>query len=208
MTRQFKDFLDAKAKLENAGLYKGLVAFGSARISMDDAHIKEIEEIADLCAKRILEKGKKISFITGGGPSVMTAWLKGAYREGIQTSGLFMQLMKEKVLNPYAIPEISCEVETLESRKAILFEYAKCAIIFKGGFGTLDEVFSMLTLIRTGNMQSVQMFVYPADFYQDTLNFKELLKVGTINQNEADMLKFFDKKEDLLQELYKIIDAG
>ena len=149
MNRQFKDFLEAKEKLERAGLYKGLVAFGSARIDMEDGHIKEIEEIADLCAKRILEKGKKISFITGGGPSVMTAWLKGAHREGIQTSGLFMQLMKEKVLNPYAIPEISCEVETLESRKAILFEYAKCAIIFKGGFGTLDEVFSMLTLIRT-----------------------------------------------------------
>ena len=207
MKRQFKDFLGAKEKLERAGLYKGLVAFGSARIDKEDVHIKEIEEIADLCAKRILEKGKKISFITGGGPSVMTAWLKGANSKGLKTSRLSMQLMKEKVLNPYAIPEISCEVETLESRKAILFEYAKCAIIFKGGFGTLDEVFSMLTLIRTGNMQSVPMLVYPASFYQDTLNFKELLKAGTINQNEAEMLKFFDKKEDLVQELYRIIDA-
>ena len=206
MERKFEDFIKAKEKLEKAGLYKGIVAFGSARIPEKDRHYKDVVEIANLCANRVKEKNKKISFITGGGPSIMTAWLQGAYMQGIQTAGLFMYL-QEEVLNTYAIPEISCVVDTLESRKAILFEYAKCIVVFKGGFGTLDEVFGLITLIRTGLMKPIPIFVYPAKFYKDVFNFKKLLKDGTINKQEAKMLTMCKSKKELLARLYEFIDS-
>lgn len=206
MKRNFKDFIKAKKRLEKNGLYKGIVAFGSARICENNKHYQEVVEIADLCATRILEKNKKISFITGGGPSIMTAWLQGAYRKKIQTAGLFMPLQQEKELNKYAIKKISCIVETLESRKAILFEYAKCVVVFKGGYGTFDEVFGLITLIRTGLMKPIPIFVYPADFYKDVFNFKNLLEEGTINKQEAEMLVMCKTKEELLNKLYSFID--
>ena len=126
--------------------------------------------------------------------------------QGIQTAGLFMYL-QEEVLNKYAKPEISCVVDTLESRKAILFEYAKCIIVFKGGFGTLDEVFSLITLIRTGLMKPIPIFVYPANFYKDAFDFKKLLKDGTINKQEAQMLTMCKSKKELLNRLYEFIDS-
>ena len=206
MERKFKDFIKAKRKLEKNGLYKGIVAFGSARIFEDNKHYQEVVNIANLCAKRVLEKNKKISFITGGGPAIMTAWLQGAYRKGIQTAGLFMPLQQEKELNKYAIKKISCIVDTLESRKAILFEYAKCVVVFKGGYGTFDEIFALITLIRTGLMKPIPIFVYPADFYKDVFNFKNLLEEGTINRQEAQMLTMCNTQEELLGNLYKFID--
>ena len=206
MERKFEDFIKANEKLKKAGLYKGIVAFGSARIPETSKHYKEVVEIADLCANRVAEKNKKISFITGGGPAIMTAWLQGAYRKGIQTSGLFMPLQLEKELNKYAIKKISCTVNTLESRKAILFEYAKCVVVFKGGFGTFDEVFALITLIRTGLMKKIPIFVYPSKFYNDVFNFKNLLKEGTINEQEAKIMTMCKNKRDLLDKLYKFID--
>ena len=206
MERKFEGFIKAKKKLEKAGLYKGIVAFGSARIFENNKHYQEVVEIADLCAQRVIKKRKKISFITGGGPAIMTAWLQGAYRKGIQTSGLFMPLQLERELNKYAIKELSCIVDTLESRKAILFEYAKCVVVFKGGFGTFDEVFALITLIRTGLIPRIPIFVYPAKFYKDVFNFKNLLKEGTINSEEAGLLTMCNSKKDLLNKLYQFID--
>ena len=94
----------------------------------------------------------------------------------------------------------------MESRKAILFEYAKCVVVFKGGYGTFDEIFALITLIRTGLMKPIPIFVYPADFYKDVFNFKNLLEEGTINRQEAQMLTMCNTQEELLGNLYKFID--
>lgn len=204
----FKDYEAAKKKLAESNFPKGLVGFGSARIPMDDYHIKEVEEISALCAKRVLEKGKNISFITGGGPSVMTAWLEPAYKLGAPTGGMALVLPHEKEEDQlkFCDKNTSCIFKTFEARKAIMFDYAKCIIIFKGGFGTMDELYSALTFMKTKRMPEVPVFIYPASFYKDVLNFETFIEAKTIKPNEGDMLKFMNSKEELIENLYNLID--
>jgi uncharacterized protein (TIGR00730 family) len=202
------DYAKNKEKLVKANFPKGFVAFGSARISMDDQHIKEINEVACLCAKRILTKKKNISFITGGGPSVMTAWLEGAYKAGGKTGGMALLLPHEKENEQlkFCDKDSACIMKTFESRKALMYDYAKALIIFKGGFGTMDELFSALTFIKTKKMPEVPILVYPSDFYKDVLNFKTFVKAKTIEKSEYDIIKFMNSKEELLDNLYNLID--
>jgi uncharacterized protein (TIGR00730 family) len=203
------DYKIAKEKLVKSNFSKGITAFGSARIPMDDPHIKEIEEISTLCAKRVLEKNKKISFITGGGPSVMTAWLSGAHSIGAETGGIALMLPHEKPEDQlrFCNKDTSCTMQTFEARKALLIEYSKAIIIFKGGFGTMDELFATLTLMKTGKIPEIPIFIYPSDFYKDILNFKSFIDAKTVKQSEIEVLKYMDTKEELLERLYGVIDG-
>ncbi len=202
------DYKNAKQTLEKHNFPKGLLAFGSARLPMDDPHIKEVEEISSICAKRILEKGSDISFITGGGPSVMTAWLKPAFELGAKTSGMAMLLPHETIEQQlqYCDKNTSFIFDTFQSRKALMLDYAKCIIVFKGGTGTLDELFEALVSMKTGKINEFPIFIYPADFYSDVLNFKKLVEGGTLGYEDFDTLHFINSKEELLKELFKIID--
>jgi len=210
MIKNFKDYEDAKNKLEMHNFPKGIVAFGSARIPMNDEHIKEIEEISTVCAKKILSEKKNISFITGGGPSVMTAWLKPAYELGAQTGGMALLLPHEKEEDQlkFCNRETSCILQTFEARKAIMLEYAKCIVIFKGGFGTMDELFEALTLIKTRRIPEIPVFVYPANFYKDVLNFEKFIEAGTIRDDEWSVLKFMNSKQELIDNLFDLINKN
>jgi uncharacterized protein (TIGR00730 family) len=206
-----EDYITSKAKLIKGGLHKGIVAFGSARISEEDPHLKEIVEISKLCAERVKAKSKPVSFITGGGPSVMTAWLKGAYNVGdVQTSGIVLPLPHETPEQQFqnANKEVSVSTKTFQARKALMFEYARALIVFKGGFGTMDELFYGLTLMKTKKIPEIPVFIYPANFYGGTLNFDEFIKAGTIKKEEEGILHFINNKEELLEKLYKIIDEA
>ena len=202
----FEKFEDAVEMFKKNGLYESIVAFGSARIPETDKHYQEIVEISKLCAERIKKNNKKLSFMTGGGPAVMEAWLKGGKEVGIQTSGIGIVLPKEQKMNDYCNDNYSCVFTTFAPRKQTFYEYAKAIIVFKGGFGTMDEIFEALTLIATKRIRKVPILVYPADFYKDVFNFKTFIDAKTIRQDEWDFLTMCDTKEQLLDELYKIID--
>ena len=202
----FEKFDDAVEKFKKNGLHNSIVAFGSARIKPEDKHYKEIVEISKLCAERIKKNNKKISFMTGGGPAVMEAWLKGGYEVGIQTSGIGIVLPHEQKMNDYCDEKYSCVFNTFAPRKQVFYEYAKAIIVFKGGFGTMDELFEALTLIATKRIRKVPILVYPADFYKDVFNFTTFLEANTIRQDEWDFLTMCKTKEQLLEELYKVID--
>lgn len=208
MLKADQEYKFAREQLEKEGFPKGLVAFGSARIPYDDSHIQEVRKIAEDCAKYAMDNEKEISFITGGGPSIMTAWLELPHKLDANTGAMALELPFEKKEDQlrYCNPKTSFLFKTFQARKAIMLEYAKAVIIFKGGFGTLDELFEAITLIKTGKMAGVPIFVYPSDFYKDLLNFDALLKAGTINDKEYNILNMFDSKDDLMEELYKVID--
>lgn len=204
----FEEYERAREELIKNHLHKGIVAFGSARIPAFDSHIIEIEEIAKKCGERAVKEHKDISFITGGGPSVMTAWLKGAYEAGAQTAGMAMLLPHERKEDQlkYCDLKVSHVFDTFQARKAVLLEFAKCIVVFKGGFGTMDELFTALTLMKTKKIPEIPIFIYPASFYKNVLNFETFLDMKTINKEELDILQFIDSKEELLERLYKVID--
>ena len=203
---KFHGYNHANKKLKKNGLYNGIVAFGSARIPDDDPHIKEIEEISALCATRIKDQNKKISFITGDGPSVMTAWLKPAAKIGIQTAGFAITLPFEENTSGYSDKKISYTFTNFPARKQVMFDHAMAYVIFKGGFGTMDEVFNLLVYITTGRAEKKPIFVYPKSFYKNILNFDEFVKNGTIGEDGANLLTYFDTKEELLKALFYLSD--
>ncbi|GMO63139.1 MAG: TIGR00730 family Rossman fold protein [Rickettsiales bacterium] len=215
------DYMQGKTKLVKNGLHKGLVAFGSARIPMDDKVILECEEISNLCAQRIIEKKKNLSFMTGGGPSFMNAWLKGANQfnlnpDGtrkeeyvVQTSGVCLNLPHETDADRLqnAVESVSYTALTFEARKALLIEYAEALIVFDGGFGTMDELFVALTLMKTHKIPDIPIFLYSSKFWTPIKDLADLfVNRKTITENEKDILHYCDTKEDLLKELYKVID--
>ena len=203
---KFHGYKHASRKLKKNGLYNGIVAFGSSRIPDNDPHIKDVEEISELCAKKIVEQNKNISFITGDGPSVMTAWLKPAAKIGIQTAGFSITLPFEENTSGYSNEKISYTFTNFPARKQIMFDHAIAYIVFKGGFGTMDELFNLLIYITTGRAEKKPIFVYPKSFYKDVLNFDKFVEYKTIDANSVNLLTFFETKEELIKALYKIIE--
>lgn len=205
----FEEYEIARKKMIENNLYKGIVAFGSARIPLTDPHVMEVEEIARKCAMKVKDEERKVSFITGGGPSIMTAWLKGAYEVGgVQTAGMAMLLPHEKKEDQlkYCDLRVSNVFDTFEARKAILLEFAKCLVVFKGGFGTMDELFTALTLMKTKKIPEIPVFIYPSEFYKNILNFDNFLRTKTINEDELNILNFVNSKGELLERLYDVIE--
>ena len=201
---KFHGYNHAKKFFKRKGLYKGIVAFGSARLKPSDGDIKEIEEISELCAKRILKKKKKISFITGGGPGVMTAWLKPAFKLGAQTAGFCIKLPREQKTNEYC--KIHYDFTNFPSRKETFFDYAMCYVVFKGGFGTMDELFNLLCFIQTKKVEKRPIFIYPASYYKNICDFSNFINKKTINKEDAELITYCETKEELIKNLYKVID--
>lgn len=205
---KFHGYKHASKKLLKNGLYNGIVAFGSSRIPNDDSYIRDIENISELCAKRIIDNGKKISFITGDGPSVMTAWLKPAAKIGIQTAGFSITLPFEESVSGYSNKKISYTFTNFPARKQVMFDHAIAYVVFKGGFGTMDELFNLLIYITTGRVEKKPIFVYPKSFYKDVLNFSKFIECKTIDEDSVKLLTFFESKDELLKALYKVIDEN
>ena len=202
-----REFERAVYKFRKNGLAKGLLVFGSARIPESDPHMQEVEEVSRLCAERIKEKGKSLSFISGGGPSVMHHWLKPALELGMQTSGMCITLPFEEDITFAAQKKYSYVFRSFDARKKTMFKYAKAFVVFKGGFGTMDELMEVITMANTGKMKRKPVIIYPASHYKHILDFSEFIKAGTISQKEVDdAFKLCNTKEEMVEELYKVID--
>ena len=133
---------------------------------------------------------------TGGGPGIMEAANRGANDVGAPTVGLNIALPHEQHSNPYVSPELSFKFHYFALRKMHFLMRAKALLAFPGGFGTLDELFEVLTLVQCGKAKPVPIFLFGSDFWKRLINFDVLVEEGTIS--EAD-LKLFHYVDDPLQ---------
>jgi len=131
------------------------------------------------------------------------------HKLGANTGAMALELPFEAkdVQMQFCNPETSHRFKTFQARKAIMMEFAKAIIIFKGGFGTMDELFEVMTLIKTGRIPQIPILIYPQEFYKDTLNFQKFLETGTIKQEENDMLTFLTSRKELTEKLCDIINS-
>ena len=154
-----------------------------------------------------MANNKKTSFLTGGGPSIMKAWLEEPFKLGATTGAMALKLPHEPVADGQLLTkdENFFYFDTFQARKLIMMQNAKAIIVFKGGFGTLDELFEAFTLIQTKKIDNVPIFVYPADFYKDILNFNSFLEEKTISEKDLDLFHMINDKEELIQKLCEIM---
>ena len=128
-------------------------------------------------------KGRQRRFVvtSGGGPGIMEAANRGAYEAGGKTVGLNIKLPFEQAPNPYITPALNFEFHYFFMRKYWFAYLAKALVVFPGGFGTLDEVFEILTLEQTEKLaKKITVIIYGSEYWKSVINFDVLVEKGTI----------------------------
>jgi hypothetical protein len=134
---------------------------------------------------------------SGGGPGIMEAANRGAAEAGGKSIGLGIQLPHEQLPNPFISPELNFNFHYFFMRKLWFAQLAKALIVFPGGFGTMDELWEMLTLLQTGKLRRRNLIlIYGRRFWDDVLNWRALQRWGVINKDEYGLLQFADNVDD------------
>jgi uncharacterized protein (TIGR00730 family) len=142
-------------------------------------------------------KPRRFVVCSGGGPGIMEAANRGAYEAGGKSIGLSIELPHEQFANPYISPELSLNFHYFFMRKLWFAQIAKALIVFPGGFGTMDEMWEMMTLLQTGKMhRNTLILIYGRKYWDDVLNLKAMVRWGTINQEEFEQLRFADTVDE------------
>jgi len=185
-----------KELIETSELKKIMPAismFGSARTKSSDKYYQMAEAVSyDL-------SNQGFSIISGGGPGIMEAINKGAYRGKSNSIGLNIVLPHEQEPNKYQ--DISFNFKYFFTRKVMFVKYASAYIVFPGGFGTLDELFEVMTLMQTGKIQHFPIILVGESFWRDSLLWikKELLQNKLIGEDDLNLFKLVDSKDDIKQ---------
>lgn len=147
-------------------------------------------------SKALPKHSKRFLICTGGGPGIMEAGNRGASLAKGLSIGLNISLPFEQTPNHYITPELCFDFNYFFMRKYWLMHLAKALVIFPGGFGTLDEVFELLTLIQTGKFdRPVPLVIYGTEFWDKIIDFNALADWGTIDKSDLDYVHFSDSVE-------------
>ena len=214
---EYREVLKAKSKSEKSD---HAVALQRAKQRLELAvYYDEAVELSRLLTVWALSLGKKARrFVvcSGGGPGIMEAANRGARAAGGKTVGLNISLPFEQAPNPYISPELSFEFHYFFTRKYWFAYLAKALIVFPGGFGTLDELMEILTLIQTRKIsKKMVVLLYGSKYWKELLNFDALVRWGTVDTEDLELFDFADSPKEAfrivrsgLEEYYLNSDAG
>jgi uncharacterized protein (TIGR00730 family) len=136
---------------------------------------------------------------SGGGPGIMEAANRGAHEAGGKTIGLNIRLPFEQGANPYITDGLHFEFHYFFMRKFWFAYLAKALVIFPGGFGTLDELFEILTLVQTDKLtKKIAVILYGREYWKDVLDLKPMVEWGAIAEKDLDLLVHADTPDEAL----------
>jgi uncharacterized protein (TIGR00730 family) len=146
---------------------------------------------------QIPARRRRFVVTTGGGPGIMEAANLGAKEAGAKTIGLNIHLPFEQYPNPHITPALNFDFHYFFMRKFWFAYLAKGLVIFPGGFGTLDELFEILTLAQTQKLaKKILVAIYGSKYWNQVLNFQALVDSGTIAAEDLELFKFVDSPEE------------
>lgn len=146
------------------------------------------------------ENPRRFVICSGGGPGIMEAANLGAKDAGGKSIGLGIQLPHEQHANRYISPELNFNFHYFFMRKLWFAQLAKALIVFPGGFGTMDELWEMLTLLQTGKLPSRNLIlIYGRRYWDQVLDWRAMLRWGTINAGEYGLLQFADTVDEAFE---------
>lgn len=171
--------------------------FGSARTKPDHPYYLKAEKIARLLS----DAG--FSVVSGGGPGIMEAANKGAFAGKSSSIGLNIELPHEQNSNPYQ--NISLSFRHFFTRKVMFVKYAAAYIVCPGGFGTLDEMAEILTLIQTGKSRKIPIILVESEFWTGLLEwFKtSLVANGTIDESDLELIQVIDEPQQVVDAIFE-----
>ena len=204
--------------LDRLGRYKvrdTIVFFGSARLKEDGPlarYYNEARELARLLtdwSDGLQPPTRRFAVCTGGGPGIMEAANRGAHDAGGITIGFNIGLPFEQYPNPYITPELSFEFHYFFMRKFWFAYLAKALVVFPGGFGTLDEMTEILTLMQTQKLEKPMMILlYGSEYWHEIINFPALVRHGMISENDMNLFRFADDPKSALSSLKLFLTAN
>ena len=192
------DFQNGKELLKD--LENNVTIFGSARTLEDEKYALLAQKLAYNLAKN------NINVITGGGDGIMKAANKGAFEaKTAESIGLSISLPFESSTNEFTTKNIMFNY--FFSRKYMLVKYSKACVVFPGGFGTLDELFEVLTLTQTGKMNGFKIYLFGTDYWKYLVKFikKSLYKQNMIDKKDLDIFTVTDSIKTIEKEIKQLI---
>jgi uncharacterized protein (TIGR00730 family) len=172
-----------------------------ARAAVDMArYYEDARRLAFLLTEwsiQIPARRRRFVVTTGGGPGIMEAANRGAHEAGGKSIGLNINLPFEQYPNPYITPALNFEFHYFFMRKFWFAYLAKALVIFPGGFGTIDELFEILTLAQTDKLaKKILVVIYGSEYWHRIMNFQAFVDAGTISPNDLNLFKFVETPED------------
>ncbi len=209
------EYMKAEEHLRDWGIRSTIVAFGSARVKEKDEGSRGTWYRSAMELGRIVsERGGALDhndgnrdnvIATGGGPGIMEAANRGAIAAGAPTIGFNITLPHEQEPNAWSTPDLTFNFHYFAMRKMHLAMRANGLCVFPGGFGTMDELFEILTLVQTGKMPSIPIVLFDRNFWQTAVNLNAFLDAGTISPGDEKLFHYADTAEEAWQHL---IDGG
>ncbi len=186
---------DAQAALTSAQLSGDAPALAIANRQLRNAHYYDQARlfarlVAGYSAHQRREERLFIS--TGGGPGIMEAANRGAHEMGAPSVGLNIALPHEQNANPYVTPTLSFKFHYFALRKMHFMMRAKALVAFPGGFGTLDELFEVITLVQTRKAKPVPIVLFGTAYWKRLFNTDVMLEEGVISQQDLELFSYVD----------------
>jgi len=202
--RFFLEFAKAEERLRSWGIRSTVVVFGSARPLAGEragrwyAQARRFGQIVSQRggAMTPVDGWRDNVIATGGGPGLMEAANRGAFDVGAPSVGFNIQLPHEQEPNPYTTPDLTFQFHYFAMRKMHLAMRAAALVAFPGGFGTLDELFELLTLVQTGKAPRLPVLCFDRAYWTRLVNFDALLEDGMIGAGDRDLVTFVDDAEE------------
>ncbi len=200
--RILSEYLYPLSHFRNERIHDTVVFFGSARLMEMGPYGRYYNEARELARKLtewsegLQNSSRRFVICSGGGPGIMEAANRGAHDAGGKTIGLNIGLPFEQRPNPFVTPDLNFEFHYFFMRKFWFAYLAKALIVFPGGFGTLDELTEILTLVQTQKlMKKIVVVLYGASFWKEIINFDALVKYGMISPEDLELFDFADDVE-------------
>ncbi|MBC8165037.1 MAG: TIGR00730 family Rossman fold protein [Bryobacteraceae bacterium] len=198
--RILSEYLHPLSHLRDEKIQDTVVFFGSARIHEEGplaryyAEARELAKMFTEWSEGLPDESRRFVVCTGGGPGIMEAANRGSADAGGKSIGLNIGLPYEQWPNPFVTPGLSFEFHYFFMRKFWLAYPARAMVVFPGGFGTMDEMFEMLTLMQTQKIEGkVILVLYGTEYWRKVLNFDALVEFGTISASD---LQLFQEAND------------
>lgn len=189
------EFVYATERLQ--GIMPAVSIFGSARILPDNPYYKKTEEIA----RQLSDAG--FSVISGGGPGIMEAANKGAFSGKSPSVGLNIELPHEQMGNEYQ--DISQNFQHFYMRKVMFVKNSSAYVIMPGGFGTLDELMEVLTLLQTGKTRRIPVILVEEAFWRPMLDWFQntLVAESMISPGDMNLMQVIDDPKQIVEAIFK-----
>src|ERR1043166_4019092 len=206
--RILAEYLQPLHAFERERVHDTIVFFGSARIAPDGplgryyAEARELARLVTVWSKGLSAHAHRYLVCSGGGGGIMEAVNRGASDAGGRTVGLNIGLPHEQRPNPYITRELSFEFHYFFMRKLWFAHLARALVVFPGGFGTLDELMEMLTLMQTRKIERrIPVVLFGSSYWNEVIDFEALVRHGMIDREDLELFHFADDPKSALRVL-------